>query len=96
MTTTSASVQDRDGAASGVAEGCFKVTSRKNYADSTYAGRCKMNLEKAHGIAVEIVRRPASRVTVTFVAERQHLSPDAVPRAFVVQAKRWVVERTHA
>jgi len=42
------------------------------------------------------VRRPSNRVTGTFVVEQQQLWPDAQPKGFVVQAKRWVVERTHA
>lgn len=63
-----------------------------------------MNLEKTHGIAVQIVRHPANRVTGTFVAQQQPqqrpqqqlLWPEPAPKGFVVQAKRWVVERTHA
>lgn len=97
VTVTSASVQDRDGAASVVAQACAKVTGlKKLYADSAYAGQCAMNLEKTHGIAVEIVRRPSNRVTGTFVVEQQQLWPEAQAKGFVVQAKRWVVERTHA
>ena len=45
---------------------------------------------------MKIVRRPSNRVTGTFVTEQQQLWPDAQPQGFVVQAKRWVVERTHA
>lgn len=96
-TVTAASVQDCNGAASVVAQACAKVTGLKRlYADSAYAGQCAQGLEKAHGIAVQIVRRPSNRVTGTFVTEQQQLWPDARPKGFVVQAKRWVVERTHA
>lgn len=97
VTVTAASVQDRDGAASVVAQACAKVTGLKRlYADSAYGGQCAMDLEKTHGIAVEIVRRPSNRVTGTFVVEQQQLWPEAPAKGFVVQAKRWVVERTHA
>lgn len=97
VSVTAASVQDRDGAASVVAQACAKVAGLKRlYADSAYGGQCAMDLEKTHGIAVEIVRRPSNRVTGTFVVEQQPLWPDALPKGFVVQAKRWVVERTHA
>lgn len=97
VTVTAASVQDRDGAASVVAQACAKVTGlKKLYADAAYAGQCAMALQQTHGIDVQIVRHPANRVTGTFVAEQQQLWPDAAPKGFVVQAKRWVVERTHA
>jgi putative transposase len=98
VSITAASVQDRDGAVSVVAQACAKVTGlKKLYADAAYGGQCAMTLEKTHGIAVEIVRHPANRVTGTFVQEgQQPLWLDAAPKGFVVQAKRWVVERTHA
>lgn len=101
VSVTAASVQDRDGAASVVAQACTKVTGLKRlYADSAYGGQCAMNLEKTHGIAVQIVRHPANRVTGTFVTQQQPqqqpLWPEPAPKGFVVQAKRWVVERTHA
>jgi putative transposase len=97
VTVTCASVQDRDRAASVVAQACAKVTGlKKLYADSAYGGQCAMNLQQTHGIAVEIVRRPSNRVTGTFVVEQQQLWPEAPAKGFVVQAKRWVVERTHA
>lgn len=97
VTVTCASVQDRDGAACVVAQACAKVAGLKRlYADTAYGGQCAMNLEKTHGIAVQIVRRPSNRVTGTFVAEQQQLWPEAPAKGFVVQAKRWVVERTHA
>lgn len=97
LTITAASVQDRDAAPSVVALACAKVAGlKKLYADTAYAGQCAVKLQQAHAIAVEIVRHPANRVTGTFVAEQQQLWPDAPAKGFVVQAKRWVVERTHA
>lgn len=66
------------------------------HADAAYGGRCAEAIEKAHGIAVHIVRHPGNRVTGTWQTEQQPLWPEIVPERFVVQAKRWVVERTHA
>ncbi len=97
VTITAASVQDRDGAAPVVAQACAKVPGLKAlYADAAYGGRCAQAIEKAHGIAVHIVRHPGNRTTGTWQSAQQPLWPEVVPKGFVVQAKRWVVERTHA
>jgi len=94
VTVTSASVQDRDGAGPVVALACEKAPSLKRlYADSAYGGQCAQRIEARHDIAVQIIRRPGNRLTGTFQSE---LWPEAPTRNFVVQAKRWVVERTHA
>jgi transposase len=98
VTVTAASVQDRDAAPEVVAQSVAKVPGLKRlYADSAYAGQCKQAIEFAHTtLAVEIVRRPNNRTTGTWADRQQNLWPDAAPTGFVVQAKRWVVERTHA
>lgn len=97
VTITAASVQDRDAAAPVVAQACAKVPGLKAlYADAAYGGRCAEAIEKTHGIAVHIVRHPGNRTTGTWQTSQQPLWPDVVPKGFVVQAKRWVVERTHA
>lgn len=94
VTVTSASVQDRDGAGPVVALACAKVPGLKRlYADSAYGGQCAQRIEAQHDIAVQIIRRPDNRLTGTFQSE---LWPQAPARNFIVQAKRWVVERTHA
>ena len=94
VTITSASVQDRDAAAPVVAQACSKAPGLKRlYVDAAYGGRCAQHIEQTHGLVVEVVRRPGNRVTGTFQAELWHEAPT---RNFVVQAKRWVVERTHA
>lgn len=96
VTITSASVQDRDGAAPVVAQACAKVPGlKKLYTDAAYGGQCALAIEKTHGISVQVVRHPGNRVTGTLLTAQQ-LWPDAAPKGFVVQAKRWVVERTHA
>lgn len=97
VTVTAASVQDRDGAAPVVAMACAKVPGlKKLYTDSAYGGQCAQAIEKTHGISVEVVRHPGNRSTGTWHDTQQPLWPDVVPKGFVVQAKRWVVERTHA
>jgi putative transposase len=94
ISVTSAGVQDRDAAAPVVAQACAKAPGlRRLYVDAAYAGRCAQHLEQTHDIAVQVVRTAGNRVTGTFQTE---LWPEAPTRNFVVQAKRWVVERTHA
>lgn len=96
VVVTAASVQDRDGATTVVAQACAKVPSlKKLYADSAYAGRCAESLEQAHGIEVEIVRSPGNRLTGTYHDAQGSLwSESELPRFAL--PKRWVVERTHA
>ncbi len=97
VTITPASVQDRDTAAAVVAQACTKVPGlKKLYTDSAYGGQCALAIEKTHGISVEVVRHPGNRSTGTWQDAQQPLFPEAVAKGFVVQAKRWVVERTHA
>lgn len=97
VTITAASVQDRDAAAPVVALACAKVPGlKKLYADSAYGGKCAQAIKQTHGINVEIVRHLGNRSTGTWQNSQQPLWPEIVPKGFVVQAKRWVVERTHA
>lgn len=97
VTVTAASVQDRDAAGPVVAKACAKVSGLKAlYADAAYGGTCAKTIEDTHSIAVHIVRHPANRATGTWQTTQQPLWPEVVPKGFVVQAKRWVVERTHA
>jgi putative transposase len=97
LTITSAGVQDRDAAAPVVAQACQKVPGLKAlYADAAYGGKCADAIEADHGIAVHIVRHPGNRSTGTWQPAQQALWPEAVAKKFVVQARRWVVERTHA
>ena len=97
VTITSASVQDRDTAADVVAKAYAKVPElKKLYTDGAYGGQSALAIEKTHGISVEVVRHPGNRSTGTWQDAQQPLWPEQVPKGFVVQAKRWVVERTHA
>lgn len=98
VTVTAASVQDRDAAAQVVAQTMAKTPGvKKLFTDSAYAGQCKLELEAAHvGLAVEVVRHPANGNTGTWCDKQLQLWPEAPAPGFVVQAKRWVVERTHA
>lgn len=98
VTVTAASVQDRDAAAQVVAQTMAKAPGvKKLFTDSAYAGQCKLQLQAAHvGLDVEVVRHPANGNTGTWCDTQQQLWPEAPAPGFVVQAKRWVVERTHA
>lgn len=97
VTVTAASVQDRDAAGPVVAQACAKVPGlKKLYTDAAYGGKCAQAIERTHGIAVEVVRHPGNRSTGTWQDAQQPLWPEVVAKGFVVQAKRWVVERTHA
>jgi putative transposase len=97
VTITAASVQDRDTAAEVVAKAYAKApTLKKLYTDAAYAGQRAAAIEKAHGITVEVVRRPGNRATGTWRDAQQALWPEEPAKAFVVQPMRWVVERTHA
>jgi transposase len=96
VTVTAASVQDRDAAADVVAQACRKApTIKRLYTDAAYGGKCAQAIEQAHGIRVEVVRRPGNRSTGTLYDSQQSTRPPATA-GFVVQPKRWVVERTHA
>ena len=97
VSVTAASVQDRDAAPAVVAQAFAKVPGlQKLYTDSAYGGQCAFAIEQTHGISVEVVRHPGNRSTGTWQDAQQPLWPESVPKGFVVQAKRWVVERTHA
>lgn len=97
VTVTAASVQDRDAAAPVVAQACAKLPRLQAlFADAAYAGTCAEQLRLTHGLDVQIVRHPANRSTGTFAHTQQALWPPPAAPGFVVQAKRWVVERTHA
>ena len=97
VTVTPASVQDRDAAADVVAQACAKVPGlKKLYADGAYGGKCAHAIEATHALSVEVVRHPGNRSTGTWQDAQQPLWPEVVAKGFVVHAKRWVVERTHA
>lgn len=93
VSVTAASVQDRDAASAAMASACTKHKSiGKLFADAAYAGQCAQLLEHELSIEVEIVRKPT--------AAGQWADPQLplwpTTGGFVVLAKRWVVERTHA
>lgn len=99
VSVTAASIQDRDGAHPVVAAAMAKYPSvRTLYVDGGYAGQCAQTVSQCHGIEVNVVRHPASRKVGRWADSRQadlfELQADA--KGFVVLAKRWVVERTHA
>lgn len=96
---TAASVQDRDGAHPVVASAMAKYPTIKTlFVDSAYAGQCAQTVSQCHDIHVQVVRHPANRNVGRWVDDRQPdlFTVQADAKGFVVLAKRWVVERTHA
>lgn len=96
---TAANVQDRNGAHPVVARAMAKYPMIETlFVDSGYAGQCAQTVSQSHDIRVQVVRHPANRNVGRWIDDKQ---PDlfVVPsdaQGFVVLAKRWVVERTHA
>ena len=66
---------------------------KKMWADMGYQGEeLKISLDKEFAIDLEIVKRPRTRFWV-----HKDADPEALPRVesgFIVQPRRWVVERT--
>ncbi len=99
VSVTAASVQDRDGAHPVMAAAMDKYPSVETlFADNGYAGRCAQTLSQCHDIQVQVVRHPANRNTGRWISTDQPdlFTVQADAQGFVVLAKRWVVERTHA
>ena len=99
VSVTVPSVQARDGAHPDVAQTMAKYPGIPIlFADSGYAGQCAQTVSQCHSIRVQVVRHPASGNVGRWVRPEQGdlfmLKEDA--NGFMVQAKRWVVERTHA
>lgn len=99
VSVTAASVQDRAGAHPVVAATMAKYPNIKTlFVDSGYSGQCAQTVSQCHGVKVDVVRHPANRNVGRWLQPEQ---PDlfevmADATGFVVQATRWVVERTHA
>jgi len=98
VTVTAASVQDRDAAAAVVAQACVKSPRlEKLYTDGAYGGKCAREIEQAHHIRVEVIRRPGSSTIGTLYDPETAPTPTAdIGSGFTILPKRWVVERTHA
>ncbi|KOR49982.1 transposase [Xanthomonas oryzae] len=99
VSITAASVQDRQGAHPVLERAMEKYPGiQALYADSGYAGQCAQTVSQCHDIRVQIVRHPGNKNVGRWIGPEQ---PDlftvkANVQGFVVLAKRWVVERTHA
>ena len=90
-----ADVQDRDGAVPVTAAALRKYPSiKKLYADSAYAGQCAIKIRQAHGVDVEIIRRPGN--AGRWKGAQLSLLPDPPRQGFVLLPKRWIIERTNA
>lgn len=99
VSVTAASVQDRDGAHPVMAATMAKYPGVETlFVDSGYGGRCAQTVSQCHDIQVQVVRHPANRNVGRWTpTEQQDLfTVQADAQGFVVLAKRWVVERTHA
>lgn len=99
VSVTAASVQDRDGAHPVMAQAMNKYPSIQTlFADSGYAGECAQTVSQDHSIKVQVVRHPANSNAGRWVNPDQPdlFTVNADAKGFVVLAKRWVVERTHA
>jgi len=99
VSVTAASLQDRDGAHPVIANAMAKYPSVETlFVDSGYAGQCAQTVSQCHDIEVQVVRHPANKNVGRWVAAGQSdlFTVQADAQGFVVLAKRWVVERTHA
>lgn len=99
VSVTAASVQDRDGAYPVVSKMMAKHPTIKTlFVDSAYAGQCAQLISHCHNIRAQVVRHPANRNVGRWVNDKQAdlFTVEADAQGFVVQPKRWVVERSHA
>ena len=99
VSVTAASVQDRDGAHPVVAAALSKHPSIQTlFVDGAYAGSCAQTVSQCHGIRVDVVRHPGNRKPGRWhdASQADLFTIEANAQGFVVLAKRWVVERTHA
>lgn len=99
VSVTAASVQDRDGAHPVVASAMAKYPSVETlFVDSAYAGQCAQTVSQCHDLHVQVVRHPANKNVGRWTHPDQPdlFTVQADANGFVVLAKRWVVERTHA
>lgn len=87
-----ADIQDRDGAKL-LLDGVDAQFPRlaKLWVDAGYQGPCATWIQETLGWAVEVVRKPPSRIWV-----KQGQEPPVRPAGFQVLPRRWVVERTFA
>lgn len=99
VSVSAASLQDRDGAHPVVAAAMAKYPSVATlFVDSGYAGQCAQTVSQCHDIEVQVVRHPANKNVGRWASTDQPdlFTVQADQKGFVVLAKRWVVERTHA
>jgi transposase len=99
VSVTAARVQDRDAAHGVVARAVAKYpTVQTLFVDAGYAGIGAGTLYPQHGLTVDVVRHPANRNVGGWqpTAQGELLAVPTRADGFVVLAKRWGVERTHA
>ena len=100
VSVTAASVQDRDGAHPVVAAAMHKYPSIETvFVDTAYAGQCAQTISQIEGVQVQVVRHPGNKNVGRWMHQSQadlFISAPPAKQGFVILAKRWVVERTHA
>ncbi|MBB3192514.1 IS5 family transposase [Halomonas cerina] len=97
VSVTAACIQDPHGAHPVMASAVEKYPSiSKVFVDSAYAGQCAQTINQQHGVSVDIIRRPRSGKVGSWCPPEQEdlFTQPTNMHGFVVQPKRWVVERT--
>ncbi len=91
---TTGCIQDRDAAVPAMELAKKKVPGIKVvFVDGGYAGKQAQAVEAQHQIRVEVVRHPGNRNVGRW--HQGQLPLFNLPRGFVLQKKRWVIERTN-
>jgi transposase len=99
VSVTAANIHDHVGAHPIVAEGFAKYPNIQTlYVDNGYAGQCAQTISQRHETQVKVIRHPANKNVGRWVRSQQLdlFTVQANANGFVPQAKRWVVERSHA
>jgi len=87
-----ANIPDREGAAlvlTDITTRCPRLTHL--WVDAGYTGQAVTSIGQAHGLTVQVVRKPRRWFRVPADQE-----PPPMPKGFQVLPRRWVVERTFA
>lgn len=96
---STANVQDRDAAGPVLAKAKAKhPTLTKTFVDSGYCGSKTAAAAAAHGVTLEVVKRPQFGNREWVAAGTQPLFPETIggTAPFPILPKRWVVERNNA
>ena len=96
VTITAASVQDKDAAAAVVAQACAKSPQlEKLRTDGAYGEKCVYDIEHAHHIRVEVVRRPGNSTIGTLHDPKTAPEPASVINAKYMVLRGWPIAPRH-